>query len=209
LRGAPREGKPGSFIDCRKYTNPESNWRPSACQAHVLATRPLGPWPLGCQGQGSGINGLTPWHFAREGRGVDVSMHARMDLCDALPPSRPTPKHIPRKSVPLCHEPFCGGSSSAHGATVGHLIADHKVGFSKLPAPMLPPHALHLTAASSRKTRGAFLAIATEPHQQNARQPHQLEHRRFQMQGKATFDAKPSVASPLQRQGLPTMALIA
>jgi hypothetical protein len=198
LRGAPRVGKPGSFIDGRKYTRPGSNWRPSACQADVIATRPLVPWLLRCQEQGNGINGLTPWHLAREGRGVDVSMHACMHACMharicAMPcrlrAPRPSTFHgsryhsVTSLSVGVAHR--------AHGATVRHLTADHKIGFSSLPAPMLPPHALHPTTASTRKTRGSFPAIATKPHQQNTRQPHQLEHQPFQMQGGATFDAKP------------------
>jgi hypothetical protein len=144
LRGASRVGKPGSFIDGRKYTRPASNWRPSACQADVIATTPLVPLLLGCQGQGSGINGLTPGHFAWE---REAWMYRCMHVWIFAMPCR---LRAPRPSTfdgSRCHcvtSLSAGVAHRAHGATVGHLTADHEVGFSKLPAPMLPPHALHL-----------------------------------------------------------------
>jgi hypothetical protein len=74
-RGAPSG-------QARAITRPGTNWRPSACGADVIATGAVVARMPGAGQRNTGVS------HGRE-VGVDVSMHARRDLCDALPPSGP------------------------------------------------------------------------------------------------------------------------
>jgi hypothetical protein len=149
--------------------------------------------------------------FCMGERGVDVSMHARMDLCDALPPSRPTPKHIRRKSVPLCHEPFCGGCSSGPWRNGRAPDCRSRSWVFEAPCPHAaptcpPPLSSQLQAAQKHEA-------ASWPYHQSLTSKTRASHtswsnNHFRCTEGPRSTLSPSVAAPLQRPGLATMASI-